>query len=58
MLLGQEVRILYVLPNDSTRIADESTLLITDIVVELEDSTLANLEVQKIGYLFTGQRSA
>ena len=49
MLLGQEVRILYVLPNDSTRIADESTLLITDIVVELEDSTLANLEVQKIG---------
>ena len=58
MLLGQEVRILYVLPNDSTRIADENTLLITDIVVELEDSTLANLEVQKIGYLFTGQRSA
>ena len=45
MLLGQEVRILYVLPNDSTRIADESTLLITDIVVELEDSTLANMEV-------------
>ncbi len=58
LLLNQEVKILYVLPNDSTRIADENTLLITDIVVELEDSTLANLEVQKIGYLFTGQRSA
>ncbi len=58
LLLKQEVKVLYVLPNDSTRIADENTLLITDIVVELEDSTLANLEVQKIGYLFTGQRSA
>ena len=25
-------------------------LLITDIIVELEDGTLANIEVQKIGY--------
>lgn len=47
-----------VLPNDSTRIADESSLLITDIVVELEDGCLANIEVQKIGYYFPGQRSA
>lgn len=29
-----------------------------DIVVELEDSSLANVEVQKIGYNFPGQRSA
>lgn len=31
LLLGQEVKILCVLPNDTTRIADENTLLITDI---------------------------
>lgn len=46
------------MPNDSTRITDESSLLITDIVVELEDRSLANVEVQKIGYSFPGQRSA
>ena len=57
-LLGKQVKILQVLPNDSTRIADEGSLLIMDIVVQLEDGTLANLEVQKIGYNFPGQRSA
>ena len=46
------------LPNDSTRIADEGSLLITDIVVELEDGSLANVEIQKIGYAFPGPRSA
>ena len=58
LLLGRKVKILRVLPNDSTRIADETSLLIMDIVVELEDGSIANIEVQKIGYLFPGQRSA
>lgn len=43
---------------DSARIADESTLLITDIIVEMEDGSLANVEIQKIGYAFPGQRGA
>ena len=58
LLLGRNVKILRVLPNDSTRIADETSLLIMDIVVELGDGSIANIEVQKIGYLFPGQRSA
>ena len=58
LLMKQKVRIHTILPNDSTRIADESTLLITDLVVELENGTLANVEIQKIGYNFPGQRSA
>ena len=58
LLMNQKVRIHAVLPNDSTRIADESSLLVTDLVVELEDGSLANVEVQKIGYNFPGQRSA
>lgn len=58
LLLGTEVKIKQVLPNDSVRLADESTLLITDIVVEFEDGILANIEVQKIGYSFPGQRIA
>lgn len=57
-MLRQEVRIVKILPTDSTRIADESSLLIMDIVVELEDGSIANVEMQKIGYLFPGQRSA
>ena len=52
------MRILTVLPNDTVRIADEQSLVIMDIVVELEDHSIANVEVQKIGYLFAGQRSA
>ena len=32
LLLGEQVKIVQVLPNDSVRIADESTLLVTDIV--------------------------
>ena len=58
LILRQQVKILQVLPNDSTRIADESSLVIMDIVVELEDHSIANVEVQKIGYKFSGQRSA
>ena len=46
------------LPGDSTRIASESSLLITDIVVELADGSIANVEMQRIGYLFPGQRCA
>jgi hypothetical protein len=58
LLLAKKVNICKVLPTDSTRIADESSLLIMDILVELEDKSLANVEVQKIGYHFPGQRSA
>ncbi len=57
-ILGKKVKIKAVLPNDSTRLADETSLLSTDIVIELEDGTLANLEVQKIGYKFPAERSA
>ena len=34
------------------------SLVITDIVVELEDGSIANVEVQKIGYAFTGERAS
>ena len=57
-VLKRKVKIVNILPNDSTRIADETSLLITDIIVELEDGSLANVEIQKIGYVFPGPRSA
>ena len=58
LVLKKKVKILKVLPNDTVRIADEHSLVIMDIVVELEDPSIANVEVQKLGYLFSGQRSA
>lgn len=58
LILEQTVKILTVLPNDSTRIADESSLVVMDIVIELADHSIANVEVQKLGYMFPGQRSA
>ncbi len=57
-LLKQRVKIVKVLPNDSVRIAAENSLLITDLVVELADGSLANLEIQKIGYRFPGERAS
>jgi hypothetical protein len=58
LILRKKVWVLKVLPNDSVRIAAESALLITDIVVEFEDGSIANVEVQKIGYYFPGERAA
>lgn len=57
-ILRRKVKILKVLPNDNSRLADESTLLIMDILVELEDGSIANVEAQKFGYTFPGARSA
>lgn len=57
-MLNRQVKIVKVLPNDSTRITDESSLLVTDIIVELDDGSLANVEIQKIGYFFPGERCA
>ena len=58
VLIEKKVKVKDVLPNDSTRLGDEMSLVITDIVVELEDKSLANIEVQKLGYLFTGERAS
>ena len=54
-ILETEVKIRQVIPSDGTRIADEQSLVIMDIVVELMDGSLANVEIQHIGYLFSGR---
>ena len=58
LLLGRNVTILKVLPTDNSRLTPEKSLLIMDILLEFEDGMIANLEVQKIGYDFPGQRAA
>ena len=58
IFLNKKVKIKEVLPVDSTRLGDERNLIMMDIVVELEDGSIADVEVQKIGYAFPGQRMA
>ena len=41
-----------VLPNEGVKIAEEGSLLIMDIVVQLGDGSIANVECQKNGYAF------
>lgn len=58
LILKRKVTIRQVLPNDSVRLGEETALLYTDIVVELDDGSLSNVEMQRIGYSFPGERSA
>lgn len=52
VILGMKVKIIKVLPVESIRMAEETSLVAMDIVVELENGEIVNVEVQKIGYLF------
>ena len=58
LLLGEKVEIVEVLPKESDRISDESSLVIMDILVRLKSGAYADIEIQKIGYLFQGERCA
>ena len=58
LILGMKVTVKQALMNESSRIMEEGSLLIMDIVVELEDGSIANVEVQKIPYRFPGPRAS
>lgn len=51
-ILGQRVGILEILPRDGTRLAEKGSFVIMDILVQLDDGSYANVEMQKIGYNF------
>ena len=54
-LLEVPVRVVKILPSEESML-DGGVLLIMDILVELADGALANVEVQKVPYLFAGER--
>ena len=58
LILEEEVEVVDVIPSESDRVTEEGSLLITDILVRLRDGAYANVEIQKIGYSFPGQRCA
>ena len=55
---GEEVEILEILPNESKRITEESSLLVADLLVRLKSGAIVNVEIQRIGYYFPGARCA
>ena len=57
VLIGLDVKLVQILPNESHLGADY-TLVIMDIIVEASDGSIVNVEVQKIGYNFPGERAA
>ncbi len=57
-ILGRRLKIKRMLPNEHKRITDRGSLLIMDILVEFETGELADVEIQKVGYLFPGPRAS
>ncbi len=57
-LLGTKIKIKATLPREGIQLAEKGSFVIMDILVELEDGTLFNLEIQKVGYAFPGQRTS
>ena len=58
LILGEEVEIVDVLPVESDRISEKGSLLVMDILVKLKSGAFANVEIQKVGYRFQGERCA
>ena len=58
LVLNENVEVVDVLPNESNRMTEAGSMLITDILVRLKSGSYANVEIHKIGYTFPGQRCA
>ena len=57
-ILGHPLEVKRMLPNERQRITDMGSLMILDVLVEFGTGELADVEIQKIGYLFPGQRAS
>ena len=57
-LFGQKVHIEQVLAKEGNKLSEESSLVVLDIIVRLSDGSIVDVEMQKHGYLFTGERSS
>ncbi len=56
-LLKQKVCIAKVLPREGVQMLDAGSFVIMDILLTLEDGSVMNVEMQKIGYAFPLTRS-
>lgn len=57
-LLEDTVHIERVLPREGIRISEEASLVIMDILVQLSNGSRVDVEMQKLGLYFPGERSS
>lgn len=57
-IMGQTVKIRGIIPREGSKLTERGSLVIADIVVELLDGSIVNVEMQKIGHAFPGERSS
>lgn len=57
-VLGRKLKVKRALPLERSRMHEKGTLVIVDIIVEFESGELADVEIQKVGYMFPGQRAS
>ena len=55
--IGQKVKVIAALPVERIIIDEESSLLKMDIIAELENGSLVDVEMQKIGLKFPVERA-
>ncbi len=56
-ILGQKISIKRILPREGIQLSEGSSLMVVDVLVELEDGSLVNVEIQRHGLYFPVQRS-
>ncbi len=57
-IYDQPVKIVEVLPREGTMISDTGSQVVMDIIVKLASGATVNVEMQRIGFLFPGERSS
>jgi len=57
-LFGQPVTIMEVLSKEGSQLIELGSLVVMDVIVKLSDGSIVDVEMQKHGYLFTGERSS
>lgn len=50
--LNRKVKIIEIMPREGTQLKEQTSFVVMDVLVRLDDNSFANVEMQKIGYLF------
>lgn len=56
-ILEQEIISYTILPREGSQMVENGSLVIMDILVVLSNGTIINVEIQRVGYRFPGERS-
>lgn len=56
-ILGEPVKVEANLPRDGSKITETGSQVVMDIIVKLQNGSIITIEMQRIGYLFPGERT-